>query len=195
VTGALDWISEAARWLASWIPRLLIVLATERGVRFRHGNVVSILEPGLRVYWPIVTKVRVVNVMRSVQNLSTQTLTTHDGVTVIVSGVLVYNVADVKRFLVENHDAEAGIDEVACAGIRQVVLSMTLDEIREASIGGGLADKLRAQTRKLLAPFGVRVEYCRLTDCAPAQVHSLQGIPNEIHITQYAASRGGDEQG
>jgi len=185
MSGAFAWISEIMQWAGRWIPRLLIVRATDCGVRFRHGARVEILEPGLRVYWPIVTEVQTVNVQRSVQNLSTQTLTTHDGVAVIVSGVLVYRVADVVKFLVANHDAEAGIDEVACAGIREVVLSMTLDEIREASIGGGLADRLRRQTRKLLSPFGVRVEYCRLTDCAPARVLSLAGIPNDLHLTMY----------
>lgn len=185
MTGALAWLNEAMVWLASWIPRLVIVLASEKGIRYRRGSEVSVLEPGLHVFWPIVTKIQLVNVQRSVQNLSTQTLTTADGLSVIASGVLVYRVDDVERYLVQNHDAEAGIDEVACAAIRQVMLSMTLNAIHEASIGGGLNDRLRREARKSLGPFGVKVEYLRLTDCAPAQVFSLAGIPNDLHVTLY----------
>lgn len=182
MTGALAWLNEAMVWLASWVPRLVVVLASEKGIRYRQGKDVFVLEPGPHIYWPILTRVQTVNVMRSVQNLSTQTLTTADGVAVIASGVMVYRVDDVERFLVENHDAEAGIDEVACASIRQVMLSMTLEEIHAASIGLGMNDRLRREARKSLGPFGIRVEYLRLTDCAPAQVFSLAGIPSTVEL-------------
>lgn len=185
MTGALTWLNEAMVWLASWIPRLVIVLATERGIRYRHGADVSVLEPGLHVYWPIVTRVQVVNVMRQVLNLSMQTLTTADERTIIASGVLVYRIVDVEKYLVANHDADAGIDEVTCAAIRQVLLAMDMDTIQAASVGGVMDDKLRRQSRKVLAPFGVRVESCRLTDCAQARVLSLAGIPYDLHLTQY----------
>jgi len=187
VTSALSWLNDAAVWLASWLPRLLVVLSSEKGIRYRHGSEVSVLEPGLHVYWPIVTRVHVVNVMRQVLNLSMQTLTTAEGRTIIASGVLVYRITDVTKYLVANHDADAGIDEVTCAAIRQVLLAMDMDLIHDASVGGGMDDKLRRQARKALAPFGVRVESCRLTDCAQARVLSLAGIPNDIHLTQYGA--------
>lgn len=185
MTGALSWLNEAMVWLASWVPRLLIVLHTERGIRYRCGSEVSVLEPGVHVYWPIVTRVQVVNVMRQVLNLSMQTLTTSDERTIIASGVLVYRIVDVEKYLVANHDADAGIDEVTCAAIRQVLLAMDMDLIQDASVGGAMDDKLRRQARKALAPFGVRVESCRLTDCAEARVLSLAGIPYDIHLTSY----------
>lgn len=187
MSGALAWLNEAMVWLASWIPRLVIVLASEKGIRYRHGSDVSVLDPGLHVYWPIVTRVQIVNVNRQVLNLSMQTLTTADGRTIIASGVLVYRIVDVERYLVANHDADAGIDEVTCAAIRQVLLAMDLELIQAASVGGGMDDKLRRQARKVLASFGVRVESCRLTDCAQARVLSLAGIPNDLHLTQYGS--------
>jgi len=179
------WLNDLMIFIAGWFPRLRIVLASERGIRYRHGRDVSILEPGLRVYWPMVTQVQVVNVMRQTLNLSTQTITTADGEAIIVSGIVVYTIADVDRYLVQNENAASGMDEVTCAAVRDVLLGLTFDQIQEASTGLGLDDRLRRRARKFLGPFGVKVESCRLTDLARARVVSLQGIPYDLHLTQY----------
>jgi len=190
MTSALAWLNHVMVWLGSWIPRLLVVLKTERGIRYRNGSEVRILEPGRRIYWPLVTKVHVVNVMRQVLNLSTQTLTTLDGKAVIASGVLVYRIVDVEKYLVDNNDADAGIDEVTCAAVRDVLIGLSLAEIQAARKGHALDQQLGKRARKFLSPFGVRVEYCRLTDFAASNVLSVQGIPNDLHLTQYTGARG-----
>lgn len=184
----LAWLQDLATFLAAWFPRLVIVLASERGVRFRRGAEVSILEPGLHVFWPIVTKVQTVNVARQTLNLSTQTITTQDGDAIIVSGIVVYTIDNVVRYLVENENAASGMDEVTCAAVRDVLLGRTFAEIQEASKGNALDADLRHAARRRLASFGVKVESCRLTDLARTRVLSLQGLPYDFHLTTYTRS-------
>lgn len=188
MTGALAWLNELMTWCAAWVPRLVIVLKSERGIRYRLGADVSILKPGVGCYWPIVTQVQKVNVMRQTLNLSTQTITTADGEAIIVSGIVVYTIADVVLYLVENENAASGMDEVTCAAVRDVLLGRTFAEIQAASMANALDADLRKAARKRLGPFGVKVESCRLTDLARTRVLSLQGIPYDLHLTQYSKS-------
>jgi len=182
MSGVFAWLNEAMLWIGQWIPRLLIVLSSERGIRYRNGRDVAILEPGLRVYWPIATKCQVVNVMRQVLNLSTQTLTTKDGKPVIVSGLVVYRIEDVELYLVDNHDADAGIDEVTCAEIRTVLIGLSLEEVQAERTSNRLDGRLKRAAAKSLKPFGVAVEECRLTDFAPARVLSIAGTPVSVTV-------------
>jgi regulator of protease activity HflC (stomatin/prohibitin superfamily) len=115
VDAALGWIGELARWLSAWVPRLVHVLAYQRAIKFVRDHTEEI-GPGLHLYWPITTQVEAKAVCRQVLNLASQTLVTKDGKTVAASGVVVYEITDLHRFLVENFDAEQSLgDSPRCA--------------------------------------------------------------------------------
>ena len=90
MSGLFDWLNGIMTWLGSWIPRIQIIRYSEQGIRYRNGKNISIINPGVVVYWPIFTEIEFINVKRQVLNLRTQLLTTVDGQTVIASGLVVY---------------------------------------------------------------------------------------------------------
>jgi regulator of protease activity HflC (stomatin/prohibitin superfamily) len=173
VEAAFAWLGDLARWMAAWVPRLVHVKATDRGVKFVRAET-KLIEPGLHVWWPITTEVMTHPVVRQVVTLPNQTLLTKDGKTVVASGVVVYTISDLHRFLVENYDAEASIAELGLAGIRRAITQRNFDEL-----AGGRAhvdNRLTAECQSLLDDLGVKVEYARLTDFEPVRAFALLGM-------------------
>jgi len=171
---ALGWIGDLVRWLVSWVPHLVLVRRTERAVKFIRARTVEI-GPGLHLWWPITTEVEVRPVVRQVMGLGTQTLTTKDGMAVIVDGLLVYSINDLHTYLVDNWEAEDSLGEIGQAGIRKAVVGTDFEDIQR-----GMADvdnRLTREAQKLLERFGVEVELMRLTSFARAHVVNLVGDP------------------
>ncbi len=53
MSAALAWLNDLIQWLGRWIPRLVLIHPTHRGVKFGpRGRAVQV-GPGLVVYWPI----------------------------------------------------------------------------------------------------------------------------------------------
>ncbi len=183
MSGLFDWLNGIMTWLGTWIPRIQIIRYSERGIRYENGKTVSIIEPGIIIYWPIFTEVDFINVQRQVLNLRTQLLTTVDGQTVIASGLVVYSIDNVHRYLVDNHDADAGIHEVATAIIRRVLIDKKFSEIQEERSADKLDKHLTKDAREVLKSFGIKVETVRLTDFAKARAisHAGDGLTINIH--------------
>lgn len=53
MTNALTWLNDLAQWLGRWIPRLILIEPTHRGVLFGPRGSARLAGPGLVVYWPI----------------------------------------------------------------------------------------------------------------------------------------------
>lgn len=53
MNNALSFLNDLAQWLGRWIPRLVLVEPTHRGVLFGPRGGTRELLPGLRVYWAI----------------------------------------------------------------------------------------------------------------------------------------------
>lgn len=177
---AFGWIGELAHWLAEWMPHLLHVPKGQRAIKFIRGRTEE-KGPGLHWYWPVTTTPSAYPVVRQVLSLPTQTLTTKDGRTVIAGAVVVYSIANLTAFMVENYDAEDSVGELSEAGVRKAVTERTFKQLQDAQ--ADVDSRLSARTQRLLAPLGVEVEYVRLTDFAPSSVVSLQG----------EVARGGEE--
>lgn len=174
MSAAFGWIADLVETFTSFFPHLIIVQKTEAGVKFVRGKHVKVLKPGLRWYWPLVTNKEVVPIVRQVINLRCQTLMTKDGKTVIASAVIIYRVSDVEAFLVENHDADEAIAEVAVAALRDAIVEETLEELQRNN-RKKIDNRLTRQGKDMLQPFGVDVEAVRLTSFAPAATYSVIG--------------------
>ena len=171
---AFGWIAEIFKFLTSFFPHLIIVQKNEGGVKFVRGKHVKKLNPGLRFYWPLVTSQEVVPVMRQVLNLTPQTLLTKCNTTVIASAVIIYRVSDVEAYLVENHDADEAIAEVAVAALRDAIVEETLESL-QANRRKVIDNRLTRQAVAALQPFGVEIEAVKLTSFAPAKTYSIIG--------------------
>jgi regulator of protease activity HflC (stomatin/prohibitin superfamily) len=77
-------------------------------------------------------------------------------------------IVDIEKFLVENFDAEESLAELAQAGLRQAILSLTLEEIDSGRVK--LDNRLTKEAQSTLENFGVEVESMRLQSCAEGTV-------------------------
>ena len=170
---ALGWIGELIGWFAAWIPRLEIILATERGVKFVRGKKVVQIGPGLRWYWPAMTEIKTCHVNRQALLLDPLTLTTKDQKSVIAGGIVVYTIDDVEKYLVENYDADEAIEDVASSTLKEAITTHSFEDLCE--IGPDLDKLLTRLVRSSLRSYGVKVEYARMRDFAATRVISLVG--------------------
>lgn len=176
---AFGWLGQLAEFFGSLFPRLTIVKTSHRALKYRHGKNLILLQPGLHLYWPLVTELEWASVVQQVIVHAPHVLETADGVPVVAGGITVYQVSDPLKYLAENEDPDAVIDDVAAAAIRQVVVTH-----RYAELGTDLAaidTELTAASRSLLRSFGVRVIRTRLTDLARTRPLHLTGIPPSPH--------------
>jgi len=168
-------LGEIIRYLGEWIPRPRIVRLTDAGIRFWFGKWASVVRPGWRLEWPAFMELEVVPVVRQVTQLVPQTLFTKDSRPVIAGAVIVWSIEDVRKYLVENYEAEDSVTEVAGYAVRDAIVGKTLEQIQETDGRRGIDRALLAEASKALVKFGVKVEIMRLTDFAPARVLNLVG--------------------
>lgn len=174
----LEWIGELARAVGAWVPRLIHIQVNESGIKFVRDRA-QVLPPGLHVYWPLTTNVERAVTARCILDLDTQVLVTSDGITVMAGGVVAYRVVDVRKFLVDNFDADENIGEVCELALRRTIITQKLADLQTGR--APIDNKLTGEVQKLMLPFGVEVEYVRLGDLAPAQVLYLAG-PREKRL-------------
>lgn len=175
IESALSWLGDLARFLGSFFPRLLIVQSSHRYVKYVHGARVVVLNPGLHIYWPLVTAVEWCAVVRSGLDLPTQVLETADGQTVAASGVIEFEVEDPVKFLAECENGYVTARIVASAALRRVILDNTRAELRADS---ELVDTLLYdEIQEALEPYGLHVLRAGLKDLAPVRALHLTGMP------------------
>ena len=167
-----DWIGDLIEWVLSIFPRLVIIRSTNRAVKFVRGKKLVLVEPGLMVYWPLVTEVIHLAVVRQTLNLPTQRLVTKDGKRVIASAVVVFAVSDAIQAVGLSWDWEDTIKDISMASVAAIITGAEYDDL-VSSLSGKLRVDLTTECRVQLKKYGVRVQKCLLTDFCPASVIAL----------------------
>jgi regulator of protease activity HflC (stomatin/prohibitin superfamily) len=178
---ALGWIGKIAEFVGSLFPRLLIVEATHRGVRFRHGKHVIPLEPGLHIYWPLVTMIQVVPVVRQTTRPPVQGLTTKDGHSVSVRGMVRYKIRNIKQALAETWELDVAIADESTALLCDLIMRSTFDEIKNSR--RELDEAFTEAAKKMLTDYGVTVLLAHLTDFVDSTTLNHQGEAFN-HVTE-----------
>jgi regulator of protease activity HflC (stomatin/prohibitin superfamily) len=179
-------IGEVLRSLLKVVPKLIIVRTTHEGIKFKYGSTVTKItsnnglglyrKTGIHVYWPLITEVEIIPIRRQTADLHSQYLSTKDNTTIGLSGVLVYEIADVEKTLTACYNYEETIPEIALAAIKKVVITYDFKYLQE---NGDLVDKhLTKEMRGFLRPYGVRVVSVCLSDFSKCRVLALWGASN-----------------
>jgi len=133
------------------------------------------LRPGFHCYWPPIQRPIVHPVVRDTLNLEAQTLP-HDstlplGVTISVT--VVFRISDIIKAMVETYDFESTIRDRAQAGVIQVVVGKTIQDLvrRHQRVNNMITKKIRED----LEPFGVDVEVAFMSDFHLTNMHRVIG--------------------
>jgi regulator of protease activity HflC (stomatin/prohibitin superfamily) len=105
-----------------------IVKQYEQGVLFRLGRLRGPRAPGFQLIIPVVDVLRRVSLRVITMPIQSQGIITRDNVSVDVSAVAYYKVADAVKSVVAIENVRAAIDQIAQTTLRKVVGQHTLDE-------------------------------------------------------------------
>jgi regulator of protease activity HflC (stomatin/prohibitin superfamily) len=135
----------------------------ERAVIFRLGRVRhGARGPGLIVFVPFVDRVHRVSLRIITMPIQSQGIITRDNVSVDISAVAYYRVADAIRSVVAIENASAAISQIAQTTLRAVVGRHTLDETLSET------DKINQNIREILdvqtEEWGIQVTIVELRD-------------------------------
>src|SRR5258707_5549041 len=126
-----------------------VIKQYERGVQFRLGRVKDGPRgPGVIFVIPLVDRVHRVSLRIVTLPIESQGIITRDNVSVDVSAVAYYRVADPIRSVVAIENVSAAIDQIAQTTLRAVVGRHTLDETlsETGSINRNIREILNVQT-------------------------------------------------
>ena len=157
----------------------IIVLAViSRGVRTvpqgyqwtveRFGRYRVTLMPGLRLINPFIERIgRKVNVQETVLEIPAQNVITRDNASVVVDGIVFYQVVDAARASYEVQDLESAVTNITMTNIRTAIGALDLDETlsKRDEINERLLRVLDAATE----PWGTKITRVELKDVRPPE--------------------------
>lgn len=168
--GAFDWISSLIEWFGRFIPRWIILDTTEGAVKYVRGHKAVALGPGWHPYWPLTTKFTEYPTAFQADRLPTQTITTADGVAIIVGSMISYTVEDILPLVSQTHSAPTTVSNLALSAVHDICCRMDWATLQDEQRRGTLDTKLRNMAQKRLAKYGVNVDELVLIDMAKTRV-------------------------
>lgn len=161
-------IEIISHWWLQIIP-FVIVRDYEEAVLLRFGRFNKLLKPGMHIKLPFFDEVIEQHIAITTLSLDAQSLYTKDKQNIVVKAVVKYKIADVKTFLLEVYDAQDAISDMSQSIIKNVIMSMTMEECTDMELDNTLTKKVRVEARK----WGVEVQQVTLTDLAPIRSFRL----------------------
>ncbi|MGB6605894.1 MAG: slipin family protein [Steroidobacteraceae bacterium] len=134
----------------------------ERAVIFQLGRFVGIRGPGLIVVWPVVQRMRKVDLRVIVLSVPKQDVITRDNVSVKVNAVIYFRVVDPGKAIIQVANAFDATSQVAQTTLRSVVGQHEMDDLLSQR------DKLNADLQRILdqntEAWGIKVSTVEIKD-------------------------------
>lgn len=148
---------------AAWAHRIPRIAAQwERAVILRLGKFHGLKGPGVLLVFPVVDTVRFVDTRLLTIDVPHQQVITRDNVPVMVDGVIFFLVRDPQTAVITVQDYRYAISQYAQASLRDVIGSMTLDEL--LSERDKIQARLAVVVEERARAWGIHVDAIRLLD-------------------------------
>jgi regulator of protease activity HflC (stomatin/prohibitin superfamily) len=157
---------------------IVVLVIISRGVRTvpqgyqwtveRFGRYRITLLPGLRLINPFIDRIgRRLNVQETVLEIPAQNVITKDNASVVVDGIVFYQVIDASRAAYEVQNLQSAVTNITMTNIRTAIGALDLDETlsRRDEINERLLHVLDAATE----PWGTKVTRVELKDVRPPE--------------------------
>jgi regulator of protease activity HflC (stomatin/prohibitin superfamily) len=144
-----------------------IIHPYEKGVVEQLGRYKGTVEPGLRLIYPFVQRIRPVDMREQVIDVPPQEVITEDNVAVSVDAVIYFEPTDPMRLLYNISNFRLAVTKLAQTNLRNVIGEMSLDEAftSRERVNGALRQILDDATDK----WGVRVVRVEIQRIDPPQ--------------------------
>jgi regulator of protease activity HflC (stomatin/prohibitin superfamily) len=134
----------------------------ERGVVFRLGRLIDLKGPGLFFKYPVLDRVRIVDLRVIALEVPTQEVITSDNVTVKVNAVIFFQVIDAQAAITRVYDFAEATSQMAQTTLRAVLGQSSLDELLGSR--DAINEKLRTIIDRQTEPWGIKVGAVELKD-------------------------------
>lgn len=134
----------------------------QKGVKFKLGKYVGLMEPGWKLVWPIVQSYVKVDLRVKAVNVPNQEAITKDNISVSVNAVIYYKVQEADKVILEVEDFYYAISQLAQTTMRNAVGQVDLDGLLSQR------DKVSEHIRNIIdtaaSPWGIKVLNVELKD-------------------------------
>lgn len=138
----------------------------EEAVVLRFGKFHRKLGPGFHWLIPLNIETMLVdNVVARTTNLPAQSLTTSDGHTVVVSGVVTSRITDIQKAMLEVEGVDDALKDSCIGEIARQISRSTWDELRNPEFSDQLTKSCRRQGFK----YGIEILRVQLSDVTKAR--------------------------
>lgn len=140
-----------------------IVKYYNRAVRLRFGKKFKgALEPGLHWKIPFVDKIYEHLVKPTTLDLEGQTVTTKDGVSIVVKGSLKYEVSDIVTLMLETNGATDALKDMSEGIIRDVLIEKEWKDCNDSVATRDMSEKIKREAKN----WGIKVLQLRISTLA-----------------------------
>jgi len=101
----------------------------ERGVKFRFGKYIGLMQPGWRIVIPIIESWVRVDLRIRTFDVTTQECVSKDNISIRVNAVLYFKVKDASKAILEVEKFEFAVSQLSQTTMRNIVGEFELDEI------------------------------------------------------------------
>ena len=167
-TGAWNIIKE----IISWVQIVTVIDPWEEGVQVRLGKVKRTLKPG---WWFIrafdIDDVFTLNVKPSSMELDEQALTTGDQQDIVVKGVLMWSIFDIRKAICDVEDVADTLGDIALGIVQDEVETQDWDYLRTEECRNDIKKRIQQQARK----WGVTVSSFKWQSIVRARTFKVFG--------------------
>lgn len=158
----LDRIVDTIGLIWDYIVPYVVIMEYQVGVQLRWGKYKRVINAGF--YWkiPLADFIIIEHCAITTIGLPPQSLTTKDGKTVVVKGMIKYNIEDAHTYCLKVWDAQDALVDTACGIIKETVNERSWDELREGKIDGLISRRVTSKMKE----YGINVSWVTLTDMA-----------------------------
>lgn len=134
----------------------------ERGVKFRLGRFVGILEPGFRWIIPIIERIQKVDIRVITVDIPSQEVMTKDNVPIRVNGVVFFRVLEAEKAVLEVEDYRYAVAQLSQSALRDMCGKAELDTVlaKREEIG----HKIKEIVDKETDPWGIKITDVKIKD-------------------------------
>ena len=158
----------ASGW--DYIAPFVVIDAYQGAVVLRFGRYSRTLEAGFHWKWPLAERAIEVDTCLTTLRLAPQTLTSHDGKSLVVAAIVKYRIVDPKPYVIGILDQVDVLADVSMGAIAQCVRAVDAATLFSDPPEGKVATAIRRQVNR----FGFEIEAVTFTDLG--RVNSLRLI-------------------
>lgn len=159
--------------VVSFISTVLIVLLIltwsikqvnqfERGVKFRFGKYIGLMQPGWRIVFPIIEGWTRVDLRVRTFDVQTQECVSKDNISIKVNAVLYFKVDDASKAILEVERFKFAVSQLSQTTMRNIVGEFELDEILQQR--EKISRKIKSIVDEATNEWGIKVTRIEIKD-------------------------------